>query len=103
MFKKFKEISAPAVFTKGVMRYKQGHYGDAKSLILKSGEWMPTLKNDHYYKAVLLLVESKLGAQFDDQQFKDALASLENSRYKNSDDYAVVVSDLKQAINDRSQ
>lgn len=100
MFKKFKEISAPAVFSKGVMRYKQGHYGDAKSLILKSGEWMPDLKNDNFYKAVLLLVESKLGSPFDVQQFKDALASLKDSRYKNTDDYAAVVSDLTQSINE---
>lgn len=99
MFKKFKEISAPAVFTKGVLRYKQRYYDDAKKLILKAGEWMPDLKNDHYYKAVLLLVESHLGSQFDMQRYKEALESLKESPYKDSDDYSVVVSDLMQTMN----
>ena len=100
MFKKFKEVSAPAVFTKGLMRYKQGYLKDAKKLILKAGNWMPDLENDDFYQAILLLVESKLASQFDIQRFKDALESLKDSPYEDSADFAIVVSDLEQIIDE---
>ncbi len=95
-----KEVSAPAVFTKGVMRYKQGHYQDAKQLILKAGKWMPSLEDDDYYKSVLLLVESKLGSKIRKQIFKEALESLKDSPHKDTVDYEIVVSDLKRTINE---
>lgn len=100
MFKILKEVSAPAVFTKGVMRYKQRHYEGAKKLISKAGKWMPSLEDDDYYKSVLLLVESKLGSKISKQRFKDALESLNDSPYKDTVDYEIVVSDLKRTINE---
>ncbi len=100
MFKKFKEVSAPAIFTKGVMRYKQGYLEDAKKLLIKAGNWMPDLQSDDFYLTVLLLVEYRLTSQFDIQRFKDVLGSLKDSPYKDSSDYSIVVSHLEQIINE---
>ena len=102
MFKIFKEISAPSVFTRGLLRYKQERFEESKKLILKAGKWMPSLKSDNLYNAALLLVESKLGAKPHNSKFKDALESLIDSPYKNTSDYSIIVADLKQFIREVS-
>lgn len=96
MIKFLKEISAPSIFTKGLLRYKQGNFEDSKKLILKTGKWMPDLKNDNFYKAALLVVESKLGQKFQSNIFKDALESIKNSPYKGTNDYSVIFEHLKE-------
>lgn len=70
MFKFFKEICGPSVFTRGLQKYKQGRFEESKKLILKAGKWMPHLKSDDFYNAALLLVESKLGVKSNSTRFK---------------------------------
>jgi len=100
MFKFFKETSGPSVFTKGLLKYKQGRFEDSKKLILKARKWMPNLKRDDLYNAALLLVELKLGAKPNSSKIRDALESLMGSPYKNTGDYSVIVADLEQIINE---
>lgn len=98
MFKFFKKFSGPSVFTRGLLKYKQGRFEDSKKLILKAGKWMPDLKRDDFYNAALLLVESKLGTKLHSSRFKEALELLMDSPYKNTVDYSIIVADLKQKI-----
>lgn len=92
------EIYSPSIFTNGLLKYKQGKHKEAMRLLLKAGNWMPSLKNDSFYKAVLLLIESELGTKVISNQFREALESLANSPYKDTSDYAVVVSNLKKQL-----
>lgn len=94
-----KEISAPSIFAKGVLKYKQRNYEDSRKLVLKAGAWMPGLKNDDLYKAVLLLVEFKLGSKLDIHNTRRALEALLHSPYKSSNDFSIIVADLEQIIN----
>lgn len=98
MFKILKEVLGPSIFTKGLLKYKQSNFEDSKRLILKAEKWMPDLKRDDFYNAVLLLVESKLGAKPHNSEFKGALESLIDSHYKSTGDYSIIVADLKQII-----
>ena len=61
---------------------------------------MPDLKNDNFYNAALLLVESELGAGHATVRYKDALSSLKGSSYRDTSDYAVIVSGLKRKLKD---
>ena len=99
MFNSIKEICAPSIFTKGVLKYKQQNYEDSKSLVLKAGAWMPSLKNDVFYKAVLLLLKFKLASNFDIDSSKVTLEALEESPYKGTNDFSIIVADLEQTIN----
>ena len=98
MFKFFKEASGPSIFTKGLLKYQQGRFEDSKELILKAGEWTPDLKHDAFYKATLLLVESKLGVKYQNDSFRDALESLRESSFKDTSSYSFIVADLKKRI-----
>ena len=82
-----------------MLKYNYQNYEDSKSLILNAGAWMPGLKNDVFYKAVLLLLEFKLGSKFDIKSSKETLEVLEGSPYKCTNDFLIIVSDLKQLIN----
>jgi len=33
------ELYGPSVFTKGLLKYKQGNFVEAQNLILKAGRW----------------------------------------------------------------
>jgi len=100
MFKFLKEASGPSIFTKALLRYRQGKFEESKRLILKAGKWMPDLKTDDFYKAALLSVESKLGIKADISQFKAALESLVDSPYRNTADYSIIVADLQEILRD---
>jgi hypothetical protein len=67
---------------------------------LKAGAWMPGLKNDNFFKAVLLLLEFKLGSNLDIKSTKETLAALTESQYKNTKDFMIIVTDLEQLINE---
>ena len=95
MIKFFKKISGPSIFTKGLLRYKQGNFEDSQKLILKAGKWMPDLKNDDFYKVTLILVKSKLGEKFESNVYKDALESIKSSPYKGTSDYLIIIEDLQ--------
>jgi hypothetical protein len=100
MFKFLKEISAPSIFTKGVLKYKQQKYEDSRELVLKTGAWMPGLKNDDFYNALLLLIEFKLGSKIDIHSSKETLEALAESPYKGTNDFSIIVADLEQLINE---
>ena len=56
---------------------------------------VPDLKNDNFYKAALLLVESELGKDFDTAVCEETLGTLEDSLYKETNDLLTVVNALK--------
>ena len=98
MLKFFKELFAPAIFIKGVLRYTQNNFAESKEFLQDAGKRKPDLTNDNFYKAVLLLVEYKLGSKGYRHKFQEALDSLKDSQYQNTNDYSLVVADLKQLI-----
>ncbi len=98
MFKHVKEASGPAVFARGMLRYKQGRFEDAKALILKAGRCTVELKSDPLYDAALLLVESNLGADTESHRFRSALKSLKDSPYQDTIDCSVILADLRKKI-----
>lgn len=99
MFNKIKETTAPALFAKGMLKYKQGDFEEAKSLMLKAVKNMPDLKKDNFYKAAFLLVESELGEDFDTAVYEEALDSLKDSPYKETNDFKIIVDALKRQLN----
>ncbi len=98
MIKILKEVSAPSIFTKGLLRYRQGRLADSRRLIRKSGEWMRELREDDFYKAALICVESELGMEFEPEVLQRALDSIVDSPYKHTADHKVVCEGLKQKI-----
>lgn len=98
MLKFIREASAPSLFTKGLLRYKQGRFKESKRLILKAAKHSPDLKCDDFFRAVLLLVETSMGASADEGMFREALGSVMDSPYRNTKDHHIVVADLKNRI-----
>lgn len=100
MFKIIKEAAGPAIFCKGLLRYRQGRFEESRELILKAGRWMAELKSDALYNAGLLLVQSKLGAERESSKYNAALESLMEARYRDTVDYSVIVRDLRNKLVD---
>lgn len=98
MLECFKEASAPSLFAKGLLRYKQERFTESKRLIVKAAKRSPELKNDHFFRAVLLLVETSMGARADESIFREALESIMDSPYRNTEDHPLVVADLRSRI-----
>jgi hypothetical protein len=84
-FQSLMEVFGPSLFTKGLLKYKREKFKEAQKLILKAGRWMPNLKEDNFYRAALLLVESNLNENFSKSRFREAFESLADSPYANTD------------------
>ena len=67
--------------------------------MLKAVKNMPDLKKDNFYKAALLLVESELGKDFGTAVYKEALNSLKDSPYKETNDFRIIFDALKRKLN----
>jgi Tfp pilus assembly protein PilF len=102
MFNQIKAVTGPAIFTKGVLRYKQGRFEEARRLIVKAGRRMEALKADPLYTAALLLIEAELGWAADRASYQAALAALADSPHSGTGDYGVIVAALGRILSGHS-
>ena len=102
MLKQIKQTSAPSLFTTGMLKYKQGEFEEARNLFLMAAKNMPDLKNDNFFKVAFLLVESELEKIYDTVLFEEALDSLEDSPYKETNDFLIVINALKRKLNNHN-
>jgi hypothetical protein len=93
-----KQISAPTLFSKGLVQYQKGNYGIAKPLLVKAAEWMPGLDTNPLHQAVLLLCDHHLTQGGSATQFQSLLDALKASPHKETDDYRLVALHIKQVI-----
>ena len=98
LFRFFKQISAPNIFSKAVAHYKQGQYQIAKPLLIKSRQWMPTFEENPLFQAILLLCDHHLGSICDMDQLKAVLETLQICPHKDTADYTFVISDIEQIL-----
>ena len=98
IFRFIKQITAPTVFSKGIAQYHQSQYAIARQLLIKAGQWMPSLNSDPLYQATLLLCDHHLGQQTSTHQAQTILEALLASPHKDTDNYARIISDVRQII-----
>lgn len=98
LFRFIKQIAAPTIFSKGIAQYKQERYEIAKPLLLKAGDWMPTLQTNPLFQAMLLLCDDHHDQDNPTEKFKLTLASLKASPHKDTDDYILLISDMEKRI-----
>lgn len=97
IFRFFKQIAAPNIFSKAVAQYKQGQYHIAKPLLVKSGQWMPSLEENPLYHALSVLCDHHLG-EIGVDRLKTSLEALQGSPHKETDDYVLVMADIENLL-----
>ena len=98
-----KETTAPSLFTKALLKYKQGNFEEARNLMIEAVKKMPDMKNDNFYKATFLLIKSESGENFETSDYKEALNSIKDSPYKETDDFRKVETVLKYKLNHQNR
>ncbi|MBN2415463.1 hypothetical protein JXO52_06460 [bacterium] len=98
----FQEMSAPSLFTRGCLQYKQGDIEESKRLIVKAGAWLPDLADDEFYQAALMLVETRLGKKLSSSRYREVYDSLIDSPYVDTVDYMIIVDGLSRMTEARN-
>lgn len=98
IFRFFKQMAAPSIFSKGITQYHNGQYGIARQLFSKTEEWMPSISTDSLYRAATLLCDLHLNGADNIQQARHLLNELTASPHKDTPQYAGIIAELKKLI-----